>query len=103
MRLEHLSVCAEDGSRCSEDIVKKSQIAPLNAIIIIIIVVIIIIITYLSSAAVTVKAGSGSADHDCTSVSPLSPQTCAVGMAADPPQLLQHIRMVNPLVYVFFA
>ena len=34
----------EDGSRRSEEIAKKSQIAPLNAIIIIIIIMIIIII-----------------------------------------------------------
>ena len=45
LRQCHLRVRAGDSSRRCEEIVKKSRIAPLNAIIIIIIIVIIIIIT----------------------------------------------------------
>ena len=42
LRLNHLSVRVGDGSRRSEEIVKHSRTAPLNAIIIIIIIVITI-------------------------------------------------------------
>ena len=45
-RLCHLSVHVGYGSRRCEEIVKKSQIAPLNVIIVIIIVVVVIIMWF---------------------------------------------------------
>ena len=44
LRSGHLSVRVGDGSRRSEEIVRKSRIAPFNTIIIIIIIIVIIII-----------------------------------------------------------
>ena len=52
LRLVYLSVRVEDGSRRCEEIAKKSQIAPLNAMIIMIIMMMVMVIIISSSIVV---------------------------------------------------